>query len=35
VQVSSDTLDYLAAHDKDALKALIGHQQTGQALGCW
>jgi hypothetical protein len=35
VQVADATVDYLAAHDPQTLKALIGHQQTGQAKGCW
>jgi len=33
--MDSASVDYLAAHDPLALKAVIGHQQTGQARGCW
>jgi len=35
VQADSATVDFLAQNDPDTLKAMIGHQQTGQARGCW
>lgn len=35
VRVADATVDYLAAHDAPALAALIGHQEYGQARGCW
>lgn len=35
VRVSAETLDYLAQNDAETLKALIAHQETGQARGCW
>jgi hypothetical protein len=28
-------VDYLAAHDQITLKAMIAHQEFGQAQGCW
>lgn len=35
VYVQDETIDYLASRDPAALKALIGHQETGGSRGCW
>jgi hypothetical protein len=35
VRISAETLDYLVANDAQTLKALIAHQETGKARGCW
>ena len=35
VRVAEGTAEYLAAEDPEALKALIGHQEFGRAMGCW
>jgi hypothetical protein len=35
VRLAGATVDYLAAQDPEALKALIGHQEFGRAMGCW
>jgi hypothetical protein len=35
VRVSAATVDYLAQNDPETLKALIAHQETGTARGCW
>ena len=35
VQADSATVDFLAQNDPDTLKAMIGHQETGTARGCW
>jgi hypothetical protein len=35
VRVSAATVDYLAQNDPETLKALIAHQETGKARGCW
>lgn len=34
-RMAGATVEYLAAEDPDALKALIGHQEFGRAIGCW
>jgi hypothetical protein len=35
VRASAETVDYLAAHDPITLKAMIAHEEFGQAQGCW
>lgn len=35
VWVDDATVDYLAAHDPQALAALTAHQEYGQQRGCW
>jgi len=35
IRIAPETLDYLAANDEIALKAMIGHQETGLERGCW
>lgn len=35
VRVSAASLDHLAAHDPQALAALISHHEFGQSQGCW
>jgi hypothetical protein len=35
VRMSAATVDYLAQNDPETLKALIAHQETGKARGCW
>ena len=35
ILVADETVDHLAAHDPDALAALIAHQEAGQKFGCW
>jgi hypothetical protein len=35
VLVADASVDYLAANDRPALEALIGHHETGKAAGCW
>ena len=32
---AAETVDWLAAHDADLLKAVIGHDAFGRAQGCW
>ena len=35
VQVSEETLEYLAANDERALKEIIAHAEYGRARKCW
>lgn len=35
ITVADATVDYLAAHDRQTLAALIAHQEAGQKFGCW
>jgi hypothetical protein len=35
VRMAGGTVEYLAAQDPETLKALIGHQEFGRAMGCW
>lgn len=35
INILDKTLDFMAENDEVALKALIGHQETGIERGCW
>lgn len=35
ITVADETVDYLAAHDRQTLAALTAHQEAGQEFGCW
>lgn len=35
VRASAETVDYMASHDPEALKAMIGHAEFGRSQGCW
>ncbi|MBI1218598.1 MAG: hypothetical protein GC186_08625 [Rhodobacteraceae bacterium] len=35
IRLSGASVDTLAAKDPEALKAMIGHQEFGRAMGCW
>lgn len=35
VRASAETVDYLASHDAQALRAMIGHAEFGRQMGCW
>lgn len=35
LQVSAETVDYMAAHDTAGLRGMIAHNEFGQARGCW
>ena len=35
ISASSASVDYLAANDPAALKAVIGHAEFGHEQGCW
>jgi hypothetical protein len=35
VQASAESVEWLAANDARALKAMIGHAEFGRAMKCW
>ena len=35
ITLAAATVDYLAANDRQALAAVIGHAEFGQSQGCW
>lgn len=35
IRMGAASVEYLAAHDPDALRAVIGHAEFAKLQGCW
>lgn len=35
IKMAAPTVDYMAAHDPEALRDVIAHAEFGQSRGCW